>query len=72
MSKINWKKIAFDAIKAAIAVVVGALMGSCTVRHFSITSVSVPDSCFIHSVDNSINSLSNFGDSIFHMYESSK
>lgn len=64
MAKIYWKKVAFDAIKAALAVVVGALMGSCTVYHFGITSVNIPDSTFVEKVDSSIKSWTIYKDSV--------
>lgn len=64
MTKIDWKKVAFDAIKAALAVVVGALMGSCTVYHLGITSVNIPDSTFVEKVDSSIKSWTIFKDSV--------
>ena len=54
MKKLDWKKIAFDAIKAALAVVIGALAGSCTVYHLGITSVNIPDSTFVQKVDSII------------------
>lgn len=64
MNKINWKKVAFDAIKAALAVVIGALAGSCTVYHLGITSVNVPDSTFVQKVDSSIKSWTIYKDSV--------
>lgn len=64
MAKINWKKVAFDAIKAALAVVIGALAGSCTVYHLGITSVNVPDSTFVQKVDSSIKSWTIYKDSV--------
>lgn len=64
MSKLNWKKIAWDAFKAALAVVIGALAGSCTVYHLGITSVNVPDSTFVEKVDNSIKSWTIYKDSV--------
>lgn len=66
MKKIDWKMVAFDAIKAALAVVIGALMGSCTVHHLCITSVNVPDSAFVQKIDNSIHSWSEWKDSVLH------
>lgn len=68
MAKINWKKVAFDAIKAALAVVIGALAGSCTVYHLGITSVNVPDSTVVQSIDNSIKSITHFSDSVITNY----
>lgn len=64
MAKIDWKKVAFDAIKAALAVVIGALAGSCTVYHLGITSVNVPDSTFVQKVDSSIKSWTIYKDSV--------
>lgn len=64
MKKLDWKKIAFDAIKAALAVVIGALAGSCTVYHLGITSVNIPDSTFVQKVDSSIKSWSIYKDSV--------
>lgn len=64
MRNLDWKRIAFDAIKAAFAVVVGALFGSCTVHHLSLTSVNIPDSAFVQKVDNSIKSWTEYTDSV--------
>ena len=33
MKKIDWKKVALDAVKAAVSVIIGALLGSCTANH---------------------------------------
>ena len=64
MKNVDWKKIAFDAIKAALAVVIGALCGSCTVYHLGITSVNIPDSTFVQKVDSSIKSWTIYEDSV--------
>lgn len=62
--KVNWKRVAWDAFKAALAVVIGALAGSCTVYHLGITSVNVPDSTFVQKVDSSIKSWTIYKDSV--------
>lgn len=64
MKKLDWKKIIFDCVKACVAVIIGALAGSCTVHHLSITSVNVPDSSFVQKVDSSIKSWTLYGDSV--------
>ena len=66
MRKIDWKAVVFDCVKACIAVIIGALAGSCTVHHLSITSVAIPDSAFVEKVDNSIKSWTNYADSVTH------
>lgn len=69
MKKINWKKVAWDAVKAAVSVIIGALLGSCTVYHLGITKIDVPDSCFVQSVDSSVKSFTTYMDSVVSTYK---
>ena len=72
MKKIDLKKVAKDAIKAAISVIIGALFGSCTVYHLGITKVDLPDSCFVNSVDSSVKSFTTYMDSVVSTYKFSE
>lgn len=65
MSKVNWKKVLIDALKAAGAVILGALFGSCTCYHFGITHLTVKDNnCIDSIIDESVKSYTHYADSV--------